>query len=86
MTDSDTSDGEELFTNYGEAAGALVTAALNSLELGQRRLIDQAMQGGAQLVLVTDVEPLSVRGVLKLPGGDIVTVFQVVDGVPVAVH
>ena len=86
MVPTDPPEDGDVFYIFGQAAGALATAGLNTLSTSQRRLIEQAIQGGARLVLVTDLEPLAVRGVLRLPDGEIVTAFAVKAGEPAAVH
>ena len=82
----DAPDDDDVFNTYGAAAGALVTHALNAIDPWQREIVARALEGGTTLTLITDVEPLRVRGILRLPGGDIVNVFTVCDGKPAPLH
>ena len=73
----DASEAEAALADWLQATGELVALGLNALPRKQAQLIDKALSAGGRVALAATLDPVCVRGVLEVPGGEPVVIFEV---------
>ena len=67
-----------LVSRWVGATGELVTAGLNELDPGKRRLVGLHLQrGSGSIALLVTLEPLTLRAILQLAAGGYLPLFEI---------